>query len=73
MTQQEYYIDIVTFKPEPCEWGAWNQYLIFQLMKEDIGNGDLVRVIGPVKTVAGFLTSEGMDYLVRRILPLVLA
>lgn len=65
-----YYIDILTLKAESCDWGAWNQYLIFSLQKESVGNGDLVRVIGPVKTVSAFLVSEGMDRLVNQILPM---
>lgn len=68
MTQQEYYIEIFTGKAEPCEWGSWNQYLIFKLVNE--GPLDLVRVIGPVKTLAKFLRSEGYPMRVADIRPM---
>lgn len=67
MPRQTFYIDILTFKPEPCEWGAWNQYLIFSLKSEEPLNGDQVRVIGPALTLGDFLLAEGYDHLVGKI------
>jgi hypothetical protein len=68
VNEQQYYVDIYTAKAEPCLWGAWNQYLIFRLLDE--GLLDLVRVVGPVKTVAQFLRSEGYTVKVNDIRPL---
>lgn len=66
VTQDTYQIHMTTFKAEPCEWGAWNQYLIFALERE--GDGfDLIKVVGPHETIVRFLKSEGMHYLINDI------
>lgn len=63
MSQDTYQISMTTFKAEPCEWGAWNQYLIFSLERE--GDGfDLIKVVGPHETIVSFLKSEGRQELI---------
>ena len=66
MTQRESYIDIFTPKPEPCEWGAWNQYMIFMLLEEKPW-GDKIRIIGKHDTIKRFLQVEGYGRDVPRI------
>ena len=60
-----YQIDILTTKPEPCDWGAWNQYLIFRLLNE--GDMDQVRIIGTMSTIEMFLSAEGYHSLMDKI------
>jgi hypothetical protein len=58
VTQRESYIDIHTTRHDSCDWGAWNQFLIFLLLEEK-GGFDHIRVIGPHKTIVKFLDAEG--------------